>query len=194
MSRDHAGRYTGPAIFFHWAIATLMLANVGLAWSADLLGDAGRRMLIPVHVSIGLTVLLLVPLRLAWRRLNAPPALPPVLAHWEAWLAHFVHGGLYLAMLALPISGWIFLSANRLSLTLQIRWFGLFVWPTIGPIAHLPAEQKAAWHTVFVDIHQVVAYLLYLLFVLHIAGLLKHRLYDRHDVLWRMLPWGRRPG
>jgi len=71
-------RYDGIAILFHWLIATLIVINIGLAWSLDNFDHHSPEhdRILTVHKSIGATILLLAVLRLAWRWTHPTPALP----------------------------------------------------------------------------------------------------------------------
>ncbi len=100
-------RYTSVAIALHWIIAALILYNL----LSGLLRPALPRGFFMFHVSSGLTILILSVLRVVWRLTHKPPPFLPM-KPWEAKLAHGVHGLLYAAMLLLPFSGWVLISAS----------------------------------------------------------------------------------
>ena len=56
-------RYDTVAILFHWAIAILIVVNIGLAWSLDSFDHHSpeHERLLTIHKSIGVTVLALGP-------------------------------------------------------------------------------------------------------------------------------------
>lgn len=179
-------RYTRTAVVLHWVMALLIVVNVTLALAVDSLPDAWQRPVIDTHKSIGITVLGLVLLRLLWRWGHPPPPLPAAYARWEQRLSHAAHALFYLLMLALPLSGWLHDSAWKLADRYPMRWFGLFEWPRIGFMTALPADEKAHWHDLLGNIHTALAYGLYALLALHIAGALKHQWLDRQAQLQRM--------
>jgi len=181
-------RYTFIAMVLHWLVAILMLCNVALIWSVDLLPDERIRPVIDAHKSIGITVLGLVLLRLLWRAANPPPPLPDAYPRWEKAAAHSAHVALYLLILAMPLSGWMHDSAWKAAGEIPMYWFGLFQWPRIGWIMQLDPVFKERLHDVFGAAHVWLAYLLYALFVLHVGAALKHQFWDRHAELQRMLP------
>lgn len=187
-------RYTGMAMFLHWAVALGLAINVGLAWSVDHIADAAVRPVIDAHKSIGITLLGLVLLRLLWRLSHAPP--PPAARHaaWERRSAHAVHAAFYGLMLALPLSGWLHDSAWKSAATHPLRLFGLVDWPRIHAISTLDPVLKESLHTLFGQMHTAFAYVLYVLVVVHVAGALKHQLIDREPALERMLPRSNRVG
>jgi cytochrome b561 len=184
-------RYTKTAMFFHWLIALLIIANVLLAWIWPLVADDNVRPLIDKHKSIGITVLGLAILRLLWRWANRPPALPAGYKPWEERLSHWTHVLLYLIMFLMPLSGWIMDSAWNDAATHPMYYFGLFEWPRLGFVMALDPATKDRMHDIFGATHEWAAKVLYLLFVLHVVGALKHQWLDRHPELQRMLPWGR---
>ncbi len=179
-------RYTRVAVILHWLVAVLMTANVVLALSADHVPDDSVRSVIDAHKSIGVSVLGLALLRILWRLTHRPPPSPAVHPRRERIAAHLVHGGLYLLILLLPLSGWLHDSAWKDAATHPMHWFGLFEWPRIGAITSLPPGTREALHTKFGELHTALSYLLYALLALHVAGALKHQWLDREPTLQRM--------
>jgi cytochrome b561 len=182
-------RYSGVAIALHWlmALAIIGLIMVGF-WMGDAAKDPETRAAafaaFQLHKSMGLTILLLTLLRLAWRLSHRPPPLPSTMKSWERGAARFTHIGFYVLMIAVPLSGWAMVSASPLGL--PTYWFGLFEWPHIGPLAAL--ENKEALKHDFYEAHELLAKLVIGLLLLHVAAALKHHFIDRDDVLSRMLP------
>jgi cytochrome b561 len=187
-------RYSGVAIAFHWLIAVGIVVNVTLAWLCPHLADERVRPAIDTHKSIGITILGLAIMRLLWRLTHRPPAMPNTYQKWEIGAAHLTHWLLYALMLSMPLTGWIMDSAYKDAATHPMYLFGLFEWPRIGAILHLPPATRDVVHDGFGASHVYLSYLLYALVALHLAGTLKHQLVDRHRELRRMMPAGRRGG
>jgi cytochrome b561 len=181
-------RYTSMAIFLHWLIAAMIITNVILAWTWGYLPDADVRPTIDVHKSIGVTVLGLALLRILWRLTHPAPPFPRDYRKREVTLSHIVHGLLYLVMLGLPLSGWIMDSAWEKAAANPMHYFGLFEFPRIAAIMHLDPAIKKHIHDLFGRGHALSAYALYALFVLHVAGALKHQFLDGERELQRMMP------
>ena len=179
-------RYTGTAIALHWIVALLVIVNVGLAWAWPLAADDMVRPLINTHKSIGITLLLLVTMRLLWRLTHRPPALPDHHKPWEKRAAHTAHILLYVIMFALPLSGWIMDSAWAKAADNPNFWFGLFEWPRLGFIMTLDPVTKKSVHGLFGEMHEIAGYILYFLVVVHIGGALKHQFLDKDRELARM--------
>jgi cytochrome b561 len=180
-------RYTGVAIILHWLVAFLMLGNVALGLLAESLPEEHIRQAIDTHKSLGITVLGLALLRILWRIGHRPPAWPEgALTPMESRVSHIVHGLLYLLMLGLPLSGWLHDSAWKAAESHPMTIFGLFEWPRIGWIMALAPDVKEQLHGVFGEAHEALAWGLYLLVGLHIAGALKHQVIDKHPTMQRM--------
>ena len=192
MTIKAQGHYNAGAIGLHWAIALLLLTNIGLAWWFNTLHGEAKIEPVQLHKSIGISVLILSVIRLAWRVVDPPPPLSPTLLVWERWLAHAVHGLFYVLMLGMPLTGWAFTSASPLIRVFPIVLFHVVPWPAIAPLANLPHDQMKQAHNVFLASHQLLAKLAYGLIALHLAGALKHQIFDHDNELARMLPFLRR--
>ena len=172
-----------PAKALHWIVAGLVLAMLPLGfamvWLVSTLGT--KFALYQLHKSLGVLVWALVLARLAWRWLNPLVPVPPAdLEPWERVAAKLTHGGLYLLLLVLPVTGWIMASTSPLGLPTLV--FGLFTLPNgFGPDAALEGAMKL--------VHGGLALLVALLLALHVGAALHHHFVRRDGVLARMLPW-----
>ena len=175
-------RYSTGAMFFHWAIAALVALNFALAWAAEGLPPADRGALMGNHFAVGLTVLALTLLRIVWKMIAPASPLVESLKTWEAALAKVTHGLLVLITLALPLAGWIMVSAH--SGGQPISYFGLFDLPG------LPLAKSKPTSELFSELHEVFAFLTLALFALHVAGAVKHMVIDRDGTMRRIVPWG----
>jgi cytochrome b561 len=176
--RNSPERWGWLAQLLHWSIALLIigLAIVGLTMD-DLPNSPDKLKVYALHKSVGLTVLVLVLIRLVWRFVDPRPPYPATIPRWQRKLSDLTHGLLYVLMLAMPISGWLYNSASNFPL----RWFGLFAVPALsGPDKALKAFAHEA--------HEIGFYLLALLMLLHVAAAMKHHFFDRDATLARMTP------
>jgi cytochrome b561/polyisoprenoid-binding protein YceI len=179
-------RYTTVAIVLHWVIAAAILAQVSLAGRMEGPRTPLSFAVTQLHKSIGITILLLSLLRLAWRLMNPPPPLPATMARWEKVLSQVVHAGLYGIMIGMPLTGWLMVSASKI--TLPTLLYGTVPWPNL-PVSHLAAPAKHLWHAIGENGHNWLAKVLYVLVGLHVAGALKHQLFSRDEpVLAHMAP------
>jgi cytochrome b561 len=185
-----AGPYGPAARTLHWSIALLIVVQLGLGWYMnEVMPDhtPAQASVESVHISLGLTILLLVLARIVVRLVSPPPPPPPGLARWERWLAGGSHLLFYLLMLALPLTGWALVSMG----TRPISFWGL-PWPHLPGIAQMFGSPvpRATRHDVS-HIHVfILIWIVLLNLALHVAGALKHQ-FDGHPVLWRMLGTGR---
>ncbi len=176
--RSDANRWGGLAQIFHWLMAVLILgAGIAGLFMSGMPNSPQKINVYALHKSIGLSVLALALLRLAWRLADGRPNDVPM-PRWQKLVAHAVHGLLYLLMLALPLSGWLYNSAAGFPL----QWFRIVQLPSLTGGAD-PAL-KAFAH----EAHETLFWLLVALLALHVGGALKHQLIDRDGLLARMLP------
>jgi cytochrome b561 len=162
---------------FHWLVAALIIAQgvIGLAMVQMGLTPAKVRVF-ALHKSIGITILALVLLRIAWRLAERRPADPPAMPRWQVRAARAMHLALYVLILAIPLSGWWFNSAANAPLV----WFGWFDVPS------LTGGLDPAWKPRALLLHQVLFWILAALLVAHVAAALWHHFRQRDDVLRRM--------
>ncbi|MEA3037285.1 MAG: hypothetical protein QOH04_3076 [Sphingomonadales bacterium] len=178
MTGEEAARYTRVAIWLHWIIAALIVANLTIGLIHDDLDKAIRGPLMNFHRATGLTILVLTLARLAWRLTHRPPPYDPIMKPWERALAHLTQGLFYLLLLVLPLTGWLLTSTGKNSL---IRWYGLF---TVPP---LPAPKGT--HALWSQSHEILGYAMLVLLLLHVAGALKHHFEGHKQLIGRMAPW-----
>jgi cytochrome b561 len=184
-------RYTVVAIALHWLIAAGIIGMIALGWIMDDVPDQQAYGLIQIHKSFGITILLLSVARVVWRLMNPPPPEPPM-PGWQRGLALFVHVGLYVLIIAMPLTGWIMASASSDAPT---RWFGLFD-ARMPVIPGLPSETRKGLEDGFEFAHSNLQWVIIAMLVLHVAGALKHQFVDKDHLLARMAPglFGRTAG
>ena len=165
----------------HWTIALLVLVMAAIGLSLDELPRSPRWFWVyDLHKSIGLLVLALVVVRLAWRLFAGAPPPVPGLPRIQRIAAGATHWLLYLLILAMPLSGWLYDSASGLR---PLRWFGQFAVPKlVAPDEALAGE--------FHDIHETLFTILIAVVLLHVAAALWHHVFRGDATLARMLPRG----
>lgn len=173
-------RYTKTAIILHWLIAALILFAFPLGlYMADLPLSPQKLKFYSWHKWAGVTVFMLVMLRLLWRIGHRPPAAVPM-PRWQARAAEAVHYLLYALMVAIPLSGWLMSSAKGF----QTVWFGVLPLPDL-------LDKNKELGEVLEEVHELLNYSMLLLFILHVAAALKHQLLDKDGLMSRMNPFAR---
>jgi cytochrome b561 len=104
MSRTKAWRrYGATAQALHWVVAGLIVTQYVLARMAAHLPLGIRKLaLLAEHKSVGMTVLILAVIRLAWRLKNPPPPLPTGIHQVERFLARVTHVSFYVLLFTMP--------------------------------------------------------------------------------------------
>lgn len=165
---------------FHWIVALAILGNGVFGLCMDLASNPMQKInWLALHKSIGLTVLALMLLRMAWRWPDGRPREEPA-PRWQLIAARATHAVLYLLALALPLSGWWYNSVTGKPL----QFFKLFNLPAL---AIKDDTLRHFSHAV----HEYLFWFLILVLVGHVGAALKHHVFDGDNVLRRMLPFGR---
>src|SRR3569833_2070892 len=186
-ARAGRGRYSMVAIALHWLIALAIVLQIILAGRMDGPHTPQVFAVTQLHKSIGITILLASLLRLGWRLVNPPAPMPSTLAPWERRLAQATHAGFYVVMIAMPLPGWLMVSASRIQIPTLL--YGVVHWPDIPGLADLTPGSKKVWRMIGTNGHGIIAKFIYVLLALHVAGALKHQLLSRDEpVLARMAP------
>lgn len=175
--------YAGPAILMHWLSALLIAAGFALGLAmVDIPGLSPTKLkYFSWHKWIGITSLLVLLPRSAWRLAHRPPPLDPGTPRWQRRAAHLTHAALYGLLLAVPVSGLLYSQAAGV----PVVYLGLWQIPAL--LAPDP-QWKAALKT----LHWCLNYTLIGLIGMHALAALKHQFVDRDQLLARMLPLPRR--
>ncbi|MBI5430089.1 MAG: cytochrome b/b6 domain-containing protein [Nitrosomonadales bacterium] len=164
----------------HWGVAALIFVQLPLGlYAANLPVSLARLRWLSYHKSLGLTILVLVLLRLVWRWIDAPPPLPGTLARRERCAARAMHRALYLVPVLATLAGWLYASAAGLS----VNWFGVLLIPDL-------IAKNTELAPLFKVLHHVLVGLLALLLIGHIGAAARHALVLRDNVMQRILPAG----
>lgn len=182
-STTHYGTITR---FFHWAVFLLfayqyVVANImtRIEPNKTVLG-LGQDVYYNWHKSIGLVLLALVVLRIAWRKLTPLPDWAPPLTPAERQISSWNETLLYTCMFLMPVSGYLFVMAGDYG----VRLFGRFDLPNpIGKVEWLASTARV--------VHLITSYAIVIIAGSHIGLGLKHHVFDRNGFLRRMLPFVR---
>lgn len=173
MNNSH---YTPFAICLHWLMALLLILQVILGvYMHDLPLSPWKLQIYAWHKWAGVSLFILVSLRIVWRLSHRPPDLPASIKASMKLAATQGHYLLYLLMIAIPLSGWMMSSAKGY----QTVYFGVL------PIPDLLAKDKSLGDLLKV-IHESLNYLFVTLVIGHVGAAFKHHFYDKDQLLLRM--------
>ncbi len=177
----HAPRYEATAVTLHWLVFALIAGGFALAlYMTGLPLSPLKLKYYSWHKWIGVTVFLFALARLAWRLRHAAPPLPAATPAWQRNAASASHVLLYVLILVIPLSGWLYSSAAGVPTV----YFGLLQLPDLVTRDKALAEPLKT-------VHVTMNYSLLVLVVVHAAAAFKHHFIDRDDVLIRMLPFAK---
>jgi len=167
-------RYTEFAMLLHWLVAG------GIAFlfvhGFDMMQLAGPERLAQVnlHRSVGITVFVLVLVRIWWRMVAPPPHVP--MPEVQAWVANVVHLLIYALLVVNGIAG----SVGWIASGDPVVFYGV-------PLAAARAPSPDLDHLCIL-VGLTTARILVVMIVLHVIGVVKHEWLDRDRILQRMLP------
>ncbi|MGN6118482.1 MAG: cytochrome b [Rhodanobacter sp.] len=177
--KNTTDRYGSLSIGMHWLMLLLLVAVYACIELREFYprGSDLRDGLKTWHFMLGLSVFALVFVRLAIRLVSGPiPPIRPAPPVWQERLAALMHLALYAFLIAMPLLGWLTLSASGK----PIPFFGLQLPALVGADKALADSLK--------EIHETIGTIGYYLVGLHAAAALVHHYVNRDDTLRRMLP------
>lgn len=171
-------RYGWLSMGLHWLMLLLIAALVAsISLSDSYPKDSNTQVLLKTwHFTLGLTVFVLAGVRLITKLLSPTPLIEPPIERWQDIMSKAVQALMYVLMFAMPILGWLTLSAAGK----VIPFYG---WQ----LPALVAENKNLAETL-IGIHEAGAATLFSLVGLHAAAALYHHYFVRDNTLRRMLP------
>ena len=176
VPRDKRG-YTLPARVLHWLTAIIVIAIIPAGiYMAGASPGPTTNLIYNLHRSFGFVLLPIMLIRLGYRLMVPPPALPPDIPPFQQFVAHATHWALYALLIIQPIIGWIATSAYRAPVSI----FWLFELPPIWP-------QNRAFSEALFEVHEVLGFAIAALALAHIGAALYHHFIRKDDVLLRMM-------
>lgn len=172
------GYYTRTAVVLHWLIAVLILAQIGFGWFLHDVprGTPDRTIYVNLHKSIGMTIGVLILVRVYWRLTHPAPLFPLSMPAWERVAARASHAALYACMLIMPLSGYIASNFSKWG----VNFYNVIKMPPWG------VESEAVYSALNAT-HIVTSRIFIALIALHVLGAVRH-LVLRDGIFWRMWP------
>ena len=162
--------------YFHWGLAILIVAEYVFVWLIPE-GTRGPNALASYHMSFGIVILALIFARIVWRgRVHTPPH-PEGMPSWQIKASLWTHGLLYALLVVLPLSGWLWVSANGWHVTL----FGVVDLPPL-------LAKQPALGAFFSGTHEFLASAVLALVALHTLAALYHWLIVKDNLMQNMWP------
>jgi cytochrome b561 len=170
-------RFTVLARVLHWTMAVMVTATlfIGVFMVTSI---ADFHVLVAIHEPLGIAIFVLVLVRIGWRLTHTPPPFPPGMGPRDRRAATYSERLLYALLLCQPLIGWAMVSASGQPIILS----GSLHLPAIAP-------QNSTLFANLLRAHIAAAYLLYLTFAAHLAGVLLHTIVIRDSMLDRMAFW-----
>tara|TARA_R110000782_G_scaffold18459_8_gene50793 strand:- start:3702 stop:4271 length:570 start_codon:yes stop_codon:yes gene_type:complete len=170
--------YGVVAILLHWIMAILIVGLFVLGvYMVDLDYYSKWYNLAPWwHKCVGMLVFFLLIVRMIWVMINPRPEPLVTYKRWEILAARFTHALFYILLILICMSGYFITTAKGASIDL----FGWFNIPALGSLDKSQAELSG-------EVHEIAAYVMLLLFLLHVCATVKHHFFDKDATLIRIL-------
>ncbi|MGY2237848.1 cytochrome b [Pseudomonas gingeri] len=171
-------RYSSMSIALHWLMLVLLiLVYCCIEFRGQFpKGSGGRTLIVESHYMLGLTVFVLVWLRLLARAIGVAPKIVPTPPGWQRLLSTLMHGALYLFMIGTPLLGWLVVSGMGHS----VMFYGIDL-PLLMPENKPLAKEIKEWH-------ELAGTTGYWLIGLHALAGLYHHYFVRDNTLARIMP------
>lgn len=177
MWKNSKNNYGIVSKCLHWLIALSVFGLFGLGlWMVDLDYYHSWYVKAPdLHRSIGVLLMIFMLLRLLWLLFASKPK--PLVTHkrWEVVSAKITHLLLYLLIFAIGVTGYLISTADGRAIDV-FNWFSL---PSSG-------EWVDEQEDIAGEIHELLAFSLIFLALLHALAALKHHFFDKDSTLKRM--------
>ena len=176
-------RYHFFARLIHWTMALGFVFMWGCGYTMTTLVEEDsplEEFLFDLHISVGVTLLALLALRIAVRLAYPPPPLPVSIRGMERTAAHLGHAALYALPALVMAVGWAEVNFGGH----VVQWFGVEI-PRVFP------ETGEDLQDLSEDLHKWLAYTLLAVAAGHVAAAFKHQWFDGHDIIHRMTFGGR---
>lgn len=174
------GQYSALAKLFHWVTVPLLALAILTGLVIRFIKDDAKMAFYALHESTGLVILGVAVLRLLWRLMSRPPALPEHIPARMRRVANGVHHGLYAALIVQPLLG--FLTTNAYGFPLQgaTAFLGFIDLPRF-------MEAREGLALVLHWAHSLIGWALPFLIAAHVAGAIYHHALRKDGTLLRML-------
>jgi cytochrome b561 len=178
MLRSTDARYGVITRILHWIVALIIIGLIWLGWwMVDLsYYDRWYKRALELHKSLGMAVLAIAAVKIAWVIHDGKPRFPESIAPFERSAATATHHLLFLLMLLIPATGYVISTSAGDGISV----FGLFEAPAVSPVSETIRDLA-------IELHFWLAYCTGALVMTHALAALKHQFIDRDGTLRRIL-------
>ena len=176
-------RYHWSARLIHWVMAVgfVFMWACGYTMTTLVAEDSPlEEFLFDLHISVGVTLLVLLVVRILIRLIYTPPPLPNSIRGLERRAAHLGHAALYALPALVIAAGWAETNFGGHA----VQWFGVEL-PKVFP------ETGESLQNLSETVHRWLAYGMLAAAVGHVAAAFKHNWIDGHDIIRRMTIGGK---
>ncbi len=172
--------YNTIAKTLHWLIALLVISLIPLGWYMSGLSneDPWYYRAFDLHQTLGMAVLVLFFVKIAWMLISPNPKLAGNLARWEYWGAHIAHGLLTGSLAVVPALGY-------LSTTTQGDPVVIYELLEIPSLVELSEDAT----DLLIALHMYFAYGMAAIVIIHILAVARHHYIKKDDTFKRMRIW-----
>lgn len=169
-------RYTRVAVILHWVIALGVLGQIAFGWwmiDIPKSPPGVRAYWFNIHKSIGITLGVLIIIRIVWALMHRAPPLPDHIPAWQKLASKVSHIALYACMIIMPLSGYLGSSFTKY----PIKYWGMTL-PNWG-------WDSPALKEICSQVHYTAVIVFMVLIAIHVAAAIKHMM-ARDGVIQRM--------
>lgn len=171
-------KYAPSQILFHWMIFILIVLTYAAMELKGFVpnGSIARDWLKVAHYTLGVSVMVLMLIRIILKLTHHEPGIVPAPPRWQTIISKLVHGVLYLMFISLPLFGVLSLYCGN------VGW-SFFSYPM--PVS---GSANSVMQHDLKNIHELIANTGYFIVGLHAAAAIFHHYIMRDNTLIRMMP------
>ena len=169
--KNSATQYGMGGRVLHWLSVALLVTMIVTALPFEEMEASPEKMeLIRRHVSYGLVFLLVMGMRVYWRRTNVNPVLSYDIRNWQKVCAVNLHRLIYVVVITQALTG----IASLVSGGAAIPFFDVFEIPRLS-------GRREGLYDLFTETHHFISVIIYPLFALHITAAIYHQIFGVRD-------------
>lgn len=174
-------KYTATAKWLHWFLGLVVIVMLIFGRGLEGMEIPERTETLMIHSGLGTIVLILMIVRLAWRKTHQPPDAEASMSTMQVRLSLIMHLSLYGLLILQPILG--ILQAAYIT-EYQVLAFGVIDYASL-------ATDDAGMARIFHIMHGINATVLSVLVLGHIGAAFYHHFVRKDQTMRKMIPFGK---